>query len=230
MIRIAAAFLSAALVAGTGPAIRAPNGGSAPETRRGPTTIDGSSGYVLKHKQERARLRGEVEGMWENFVPSTSKRWVEHSTSRQARSRVDFETGEVTLEALAASENSPGKARQIISRKIIARLKVILKERNGEFSPLWNQIDDFSGGFVTSRTARDFAERYLLPRLRTTRKPARSQDGKRRYRGRIKIRLVPGHLERRPAATGSTPPASWQSFTPSPALTRWPSREHRPTG
>jgi membrane-bound lytic murein transglycosylase C len=46
------------------------------------------------------QFRREVEALWNEFTVSTKKDWVEYSGDKTARSLVDFESGEATVEVL----------------------------------------------------------------------------------------------------------------------------------
>ncbi|MEE9274708.1 MAG: transglycosylase SLT domain-containing protein [bacterium] len=152
---------------------------------------------VRRQNEEWERLQREVEAKWREYIPSTRVRWVDHSASRESRSRVDFEAGEITLEALADGEKSPEEAAREIEGKIRRRLLAILAERAGEPSPLRDQIADRTGSPVTSVTANRYIDREVLPRVRIDPRPTWSRDRKRRYGARVRISLISRHLERR---------------------------------
>lgn len=69
-------------------------------------------------------FRREVEAMWQDFVVSTRKDWVEYSGDKTGRSRVDFETGEVRVEVLVPREQAEQDPKAVTERlsKEIERL------------------------------------------------------------------------------------------------------------
>ncbi|HBK78108.1 MAG TPA: hypothetical protein DDZ83_00200 [Nitrospinae bacterium] len=152
---------------------------------------------VREQREEWERLRREIEALWDSYVPSNRVRWVDHSGSKEARSQVDFEKGEVKVEALAEAGQSPEEARREIQRKIGTRLKEILQKEKDEPSPLRDQLNDRSGNSVTAQTAQRYAERQVYPRVRVRPRPRRSRDGKHRYHGSVTISLIPRHLKKR---------------------------------
>ncbi|MFP6889153.1 MAG: hypothetical protein VCF07_05265, partial [Nitrospinota bacterium] len=68
---------------------------------------------VREQREEWERLRREIEALWDSYVPSNRVRWVDHSGSKEARSQVDFEKGEVTVGALAKAGQSGGSGERL---------------------------------------------------------------------------------------------------------------------
>jgi len=61
-------------------------------------------------------FRREVQDMWQDFVVSTKKDWVEYSEEKAGRSRVDFESGEVQVEVLVPKEQAERNPKAVTER------------------------------------------------------------------------------------------------------------------
>ncbi len=64
------------------------------------------------------QLEKEVLGKWDNYRPTTKKIWVSYSNDREAVSQVNFESGEVVVEALTPVAATPAQGQATVLEKL----------------------------------------------------------------------------------------------------------------
>ncbi len=74
------------------------------------------------------QYRSEVEALWNDFFSSTQKDWVEYTPDKTGRSRVDFETGEVTVEVLVPKKEAK-RDPQAVRKKLEKELERLVVNR-----------------------------------------------------------------------------------------------------
>jgi membrane-bound lytic murein transglycosylase C len=62
------------------------------------------------------QFQREVQAMWQDFVVSTKKDWVEYSGDKTGRTRVDFESGEVQVEVLVPKKQAEKDPTVVMER------------------------------------------------------------------------------------------------------------------
>ena len=74
-----------------------------------------------------ATFRREVLAMWNDFVTSTKKDWVEYAPDRTGRSRVDFETGEVLVEVVVPEARAAADPA-IVDRRLMEEVERLVTD------------------------------------------------------------------------------------------------------
>ncbi len=161
---------------------------------------------------QRRELRGRVERQWTQFLESTTKVWVDYSPDAGTRSTVDFEKGEIEIEALVPVEEvRPGKTEAVpfdrLNKKEQAKVKSIAQDKLGEqvqralaqkgesgAPVLEDQVKAPDGRPVTPDNARTYVKETLPSKIEVESKPVVAQDGKPRLKVTVKIPMVPEHL------------------------------------
>jgi membrane-bound lytic murein transglycosylase C len=163
-----------------------------------------------------------VRAMWNDFVTSTQKDWVEYSTDKTGRSMVDFEKGEVVVQVLVPEEEAkrnPNEVKEKLAKEI-ERLAVdhgkmrdyplpqeALRDEptpspsaGGEIpSPpllsypvLENQLSDRKGNPVTEKNTKQFAQEVLSAEP-VSKEEIQSEKGK-MVKAQVRFALIPNHL------------------------------------
>jgi membrane-bound lytic murein transglycosylase C len=70
----------------------------------------------------------EVRAMWQDFVVSTKKDWVEYSGDKTGRTRVDFETGEVQVEVLVPKEQAE-RDPAVVAERLTEEIERLVEDR-----------------------------------------------------------------------------------------------------
>lgn len=162
------------------------------------------------HAQHEA-LKKRVEQQWDVFRGSTKKEWVDYSDKMDARSTVDFENGEIEVEALVPVEDlkedgkeiSPDglskvqkeKAKELAEKKIKKQVKKVLSNENeAKVEALKDQIKDPEGKIIDKKNSEEYVEKYVAPELKVEEKPVVAKDGVPRLKVTVKVKMVPEHL------------------------------------
>jgi len=134
-------------------------------------------------EQKWQRLEAEVLQTWDVYHPTTKKVWVDYSPQKESLSKVDFEKGEVTIEALVPLGSDPEEAKLIVKKQLenitkktdstnTSVLKELLPE-NTEISIETKKIEIAPAEVITGK------------------------DGVVRQKFKMKISMVPNHLQKR---------------------------------
>ena len=181
--------------------------------------------YVAQEQKEYAAYKAEVEKQWQTFVGSTKKDWVEYSEDKSSRSIVDFEKGEITLEVVipvdedeevvtkkeadeaqkaellnaqkaAAEKKKRERLLQAARERIKKRLQDMLanKSVNGE-SPVEGQVEGLGGRALSEKNVDQFVKKKVEKKLEVETKPYVAKDGKKRVKAKVKVKMVPEHLQ-----------------------------------
>lgn len=155
-------------------------------------------------------FRRAVKSMWGDVIISTKKDWVEYSDDKSARSRVDFEIGEVRVEVLVTEEEARRDPRRL-DKKIMKEIQnvVVNKGRNRDYnlptpetvnppSPLLprpvleGQLKDSQGRVATEENKEEFA-REIIQTKSVVKEELETKKGK-MIKAWVKFPLVPDHL------------------------------------
>jgi len=169
-----------------------------------------------------AAFRREVQAMWQDFLVSTKKDWVEYSGDKTGRTRVDFEAGEVEVEVLvpkAEAERDPKAVTERLSQEIerlvedrgktldyplpappateepppvTAPPKEIPPEPLLPRPVLEGQLETKAGKPVTKNNKEEFAEEIVETKP-VEEVPLATEKGE-MVKARVKFSLVPDHL------------------------------------
>jgi membrane-bound lytic murein transglycosylase C len=143
-----------------------------------------------------ARLKAEAERKWQAFVHSTKKDWVDYSTDKDSRSKVDFDNGKIVLEAVVSKDDPEAltKARRKIERQIE---KILRQTGVANKRILENQLVTGQGDKVTFGNMQNYIEKEVLPRLIPSPQTFKAKDGVERRKYSVDIDLVPNHIRLR---------------------------------
>jgi membrane-bound lytic murein transglycosylase C len=70
----------------------------------------------------------EVEAMWQDFVVSTKKDWVEYSGDKAGRTRVDFESGEIQVEVLVPKKEAE-KDPAVVAERLFQEIEGLVEDK-----------------------------------------------------------------------------------------------------
>jgi len=163
--------------------------------------------YVVVEQAAFDEFRREVEEQWGEFKGSTNKEWVEYNPDRTARTSVDFETGEVTVEVI--TEISTPARNNVVNQQIQNKIEeLVLSSANtkdysgGQEKPktilketvLADQLETKSGDPVKKSNSVIFAREILQDKKQTT-TTITGKDNKKRYKTTVTFALVPDHVK-----------------------------------
>lgn len=131
------------------------------------------------------RLEAEVLEKWDVYRPTTKKIWVDYSANREAVSQVNFETGEVVVEALAPEGATPDQVRAAVAEK----LDVALKKKDAAGAPIME-------GMLDEAAESEVADGEIAV---SRPEPVQGADGVTRLKVGVTLKMVPDHIERRAA-------------------------------
>lgn len=164
--------------------------------------------YQLEEQKGIEKLRKEVEDFWgkEDFKMSTKKDWVEYSEDKKTRTDVDFENGTAKVEILIKPEQANNE--EYIKNKLKLSVEKLVttkgktkdyttkteKPKNLSETPvLKNQLKTKEGEIVKPDNAKKYAENITNTHT-ITKESVSGQDGKKRVKVYIKLKLAPDHL------------------------------------
>lgn len=164
--------------------------------------------YQLEEQKAIEKLRKEVETYWgkENFKMSTKKDWVEYSEDRKIRTDVDFEKGSAKVEVLIDAEKANNS--EYIKNRLLSSIEklVTTKGKTKDYTTKTEQPENLSdtpvlkdqlktkqGNIVNQNNAKKFAEDVTKTK-KITKEYIIGQDGKKRLKVYIKLKLAPNHL------------------------------------
>lgn len=138
----------------------------------------------------------EIEKKWAAFQSSTKKEWVAYSGDTDTKSVVDFEKGEVEITTLVPVKDK-AKAKDIAKKKIESQVQSIVSQDNaaGEVV-LKDQLQTGSGQVVSNNNAGQYANE-VAGSAQVTQNIVKGKDGIERLEVKVKIKMVPKHLEKR---------------------------------
>ena len=138
------------------------------------------------------RYVAKIERKWSVFVGPTEKEWVAYSQDIEARSRVDFENGEISVSSIVSAEEGD---EEDAKKKIAEQFKKAfsIDEETGT-EPLKDQVKNKKGEVVSLGNIDDFIQKELFPKTLIEQKPIHSRDGVLRQQYTTRVKLVPNHL------------------------------------
>jgi len=129
------------------------------------------------------RLKKAVLQKWEGYRETTRTHWVDYSPNREAVSQVNFDSGEVAVEALVPVNASEAQKIQAVIEKI----KTLISKEDADGQPIMqDQLPK------ETLTAIEKGDVKLAPS-----KIIRGNDGVERVKVGINLKLVPNHLAKR---------------------------------
>jgi len=129
------------------------------------------------------RLQKEVLQKWDGYRKTTRTHWVDYSPNREAVSQVNFDSGEVTVEALVPVNASKEQKTQAV----IDKVKTLTTKEDTDGKPIMqDQLPK------EALTAIEKGEVKLTPP-----KIIRGKDGVERVKVGINLKLVPNHIAKR---------------------------------
>lgn len=142
-----------------------------------------------------AKYKADIEQKWQDFLDSSREEWVSYGTDKETKTVVNFDSGYVEIEALVevSEPEAIDKAQEKIKRQFVeivtsedASSRVILKE----------QLKTEKGQTVTKKNAQTFAKEAAATAIIVNRK-FKGKDGVERLRVKVRVLMVPDHLQRR---------------------------------
>jgi membrane-bound lytic murein transglycosylase C len=166
------------------------------------------------------KAKREIEKKWDQALQSTKKEWVAYSPNYDARSIVNFETGEIEVAALVPLPKGDKKAALPQAQEEIARqLEQILAERAGaNRTVLADQVVNRSGQPVTAQNAKPYIKSEVLPTVAIDPTPVESRDGVTRAKVTAKVKMAPNHVQKRAQQYLDVVKASAERFDIDPQL------------
>lgn len=163
--------------------------------------------YVAAEQAAFDEFRREVEELWGEFKGPSNKEWVEYNPDRTARTSVDFENGEVTVEVITDIE-TPAR-NNVVNQRIQNTIEELVKSSaktkdysGGQEKPkkilketvLADQLETKSGDPVKKSNSVKFAREIIQDRKQTV-TTIIGKDNKKRYKTTVTFALVPDHVK-----------------------------------
>jgi membrane-bound lytic murein transglycosylase C len=140
------------------------------------------------------KMAREVERRWGDQVLSTEKTWVDYDPDYSARSRVDFDKGKITIEALVPTgEKNPNKVGK---DRIAQKFEQLYREKNDETSQsiLAGQIRTSTGETLSDAILDQFVQHDIVPEVQVRTRSLKSADGEKQRKLSATIEMVPEHM------------------------------------
>ena len=178
------------------------------------------SKLVRRMDAQREEFHKRILAQWSDVQESSDKTWVDYSEKTDARSSVDFENGEATVEVLVPLEevapsrgkdatpdqldtNEAERLRSLAEKKLRLQTKRMLAQsdtptppkQQGSLPVLTGQLRGRDGKPVTPKDADKFVKEMLAPKMVVDPKVVVGADGKPRVKVTVKLPLVAGHLQ-----------------------------------
>lgn len=164
--------------------------------------------YIKAEKEAYDSFVKKMSGIWgnDNVIESTSKEWVEYSDNGNSRSKVDFETGEATIEIIITPEEKMSEVK--LEKKVEEKIKELIISRGKtkdydssmeraialqETPVLENQIQTSSGKIVTKKNVSE-SVKEIMEETDIAEGEVTGEDGKTRQVVSVKLDLVPDHI------------------------------------
>lgn len=164
--------------------------------------------YIKAEKEAYDSFVKKMSGIWgnDNVIESTSKEWVEYSDNGNSRSKVDFETGEATIEIIITPEEKMSEVK--LEKKVEEKIKELIISRGKtkdydssmeraialqETPVLENQIQTPSGKIVTKKNVSE-SVKEIMEETDIAEGEVTGEDGKTRQVVSVKLDLVPDHI------------------------------------
>jgi membrane-bound lytic murein transglycosylase C len=140
------------------------------------------------------QMEKAAEQKWERFAHSTDKVWVEYDPNFETRSSVDFENGQVVIEALVTGADPD--AADHAKEKIRSEIQQIFRQDGlpGQ-KMLSDQLVNRSGESIREKNLDVYLQNEVLPEIAPAQKVFRSRDGVRRRSFQVKLEMVPNHIQ-----------------------------------
>ncbi|MEA2103575.1 MAG: murein transglycosylase domain-containing protein, partial [Candidatus Cloacimonadota bacterium] len=147
--------------------------------------------YQMQQDSMFIQYKDQIEKEWNEFVESSPNEWVTYSEDFKGRSQVDFEKGEVKVEAVVEEDEpqSEEKAKEIVKKQ----LTKILEEKDETEEPiLKDQIKVKDVGIVTKENLDEAVEKIIETGKVTE---TLGKDEKKRTKYSIVLDMVPDNIQ-----------------------------------
>ncbi len=146
------------------------------------------------HEEAWNMMAARVEAIWGDQVMPSNKVWVDYDQDFEARSRVDFDKGEITIDVLVDLEED--NVVETGKNKLAQKFQDMLEEKDPATndSILEGQLETAEGGKVRPDVAQQYIEQEVSPKATVEPKPIEGKDGKKRYKVSVSVGMVPDHL------------------------------------
>jgi membrane-bound lytic murein transglycosylase C len=147
--------------------------------------------YYIQQDSLFIQYKDEIERLWNEFKESSAKEWVSYNSDFSCRSAVDFETGEIKIEAIAEADEQGQGALESISNQ----LKLISSETADSDKPiLSNQIKNPLNKQETLKA--EEIDKITKKLLKNSKKDKiTGKDGKTRIKYTLSLNMVPNHIK-----------------------------------
>ncbi len=163
--------------------------------------------YDLYEKQvdeEMKALEEEIMKKWGDKKIDTKEEYVNYDKDLNARGSVNFKNGIIDVEVIVEKpkiDSKPKKAekqRELLAKKRLQKkLKELLTQKGNDQKPLLQkQIKTTRGKTVTKKNA-DKYTKNTINKSNIRKKEYKAKDGKTRIKYKVRINMVPNHIEQR---------------------------------
>ncbi|MCD4651719.1 MAG: murein transglycosylase domain-containing protein [Candidatus Cloacimonetes bacterium] len=140
------------------------------------------------------QYKEEIKKLWGEFRESSPKEWVSYNSDFTGRSQVDFEKGQVKVNAIAAKDAEGEKQAK---EALAEQLKSILKEKDETTGKaiLENQVQAPSSDKPITDADLDKVVEQIVNKAEKV--EVKGSDGERRWEYRISLELMPDNIRKR---------------------------------
>lgn len=149
--------------------------------------------YKMLQDSTFIQYKEEIEKKWNEFLESTQKEWVSYSSDFNGRSQVDFEEGDVKVEAVVENDNNKGDSEEKAKKIVKKQFKKILQEEDETGEPILKDQVEVEGVGVVKKENIDEAAEKVVKKGKVS--ITRGKDNKKRTSFIIALNLVPNHLQ-----------------------------------
>ncbi len=149
--------------------------------------------YEKQIAKEMEELEDAIKKKWQDFRHDTKDEYVDYDKDLNARGAVNFKEGVVEVEVieLKSEPKSEEKAKARLSKK----LKELTEKKGDDNKPLLqDQIKTDSKKEVTKKNVDTFVNKVITNK-KIEKKEYKAKDGKTRIKYKVKIKMVPNHVE-----------------------------------
>lgn len=135
----------------------------------------------------------EIKKIWDRYLFSSAKIWVDYGEDLDTRSRINFQQGTVQIETVVALETPD--IDKTGETKIAQQAEKIFSSDNPSKTELLKaQVKNQKGETVTKENIKAFIKEEIVRKIHKASKFYKSKDGVRRIKMKARINLVPDHV------------------------------------
>ena len=138
--------------------------------------------YKSNEQAKFTKLKAEVLQKWDHYYQSNKKVWVDYAADLNSLGRVDFETGELKVEALIPVDTSANMAQHAVNEK----LQALLQKEDASGKPILEDL-------LPSEKNRDVADNKVIFSATDV---IVGTDGVERQKVEVTLQLVPDHVQK----------------------------------